>query len=157
MSSVLAAAETTSVFLVRHTEKDLTQTSDPQLTDIGKARAEQWANILQYEQIVAVFSTDTTRTRDTAAPIAAKYGLEVKIYPAKTVTRNELLAGHEGKDIVVVGHSNTIPGITNMLVDEKRYSDLSEDDYDSLFIVDIVSDSSATVTTSRRLIVPLAR
>lgn len=156
LDGVAVAAETTTVYLVRHTEKDLSQKSDPPLTEVGRTRANQWASLLQHEEIAAVFSTDTIRTRDTAAPIAAHYKLEVALYPAKTVTKKELLEGNNGKAIVVVGHSNTVPSIVNMLIGEERYSDLSEEDYDSLFIVDITSDSGKSVASSKHLKVPLA-
>ena len=70
------------VFLVRHGEKaDLSD--NPELSAASHERVAALARNLRNAEIEYVHSSDFTRTRDTAAPTANKYGLEVELYDAR--------------------------------------------------------------------------
>ena len=145
-SQDLVNSKSTTVYLVRHAEKYVDQGRDPALTETGKQRAGKWAEILGQEPIAAVFSTDTTRTRDTAKPIAARHGLDVQLYSANDVNHRNFLAANRGRSVVVVGHSNTIPGFVNGLIQNDKYQDLDETQYSNLYIVTEVNGvASASV------------
>ena len=71
------------VYLVRHAEKADTG-KDPELTDIGKQRADELARMLKDAGVTHIWSTDYKRTRTTAEPLATRLRLKVEIYdPAK--------------------------------------------------------------------------
>ncbi|MGI8793274.1 MAG: histidine phosphatase family protein [Acidimicrobiales bacterium] len=52
---------------------------DPPLDPVGEAQAERAAERLAREGITAIYATTLQRTRQTAAPLAARLGLEVRI------------------------------------------------------------------------------
>lgn len=132
-----AAAQPT-VFLVRHAERaDAgmssagTMASDPELSDVGRARAESLARMLKDAGVVAIYTTEFKRTQQTAGPLAKALGIEAVTVPANAPgTLLEALKTARG-NIVVVGHSNTVPdllrglGVTPVVtIDDKEYDNL---------------------------------
>lgn len=136
-----AQVDTTTIYLVRHTEKELNGDKNPKLTEQGKQRAEFWAKVLSKVDIDVVYSTDTIRTRDTAKPTAKSKDKVIIIYDARGIDYVEFLKSNLNKTVLVVGHSNTTPGFVNALIGEELYQDLDESNYSSLFIVDIVGNN----------------
>jgi hypothetical protein len=62
---------TTNYYLIRHAEKDRsTKDKDPELTDVGLKRAENWAKVFKNIPFDKVYSTDYRRTQQTAFPTA---------------------------------------------------------------------------------------
>lgn len=55
--------------------------SDPPLAEEGHREAEAVAERLQHEEISAIYTTTLTRTKQTAAPLAARLGLEPREEP----------------------------------------------------------------------------
>jgi hypothetical protein len=95
------------VYAVRHAEKGAEGGRDPALSPGGSARAVELARVLSDVPLDAVYSTNTTRTRSTAQPVAEAKGLEIKPYaPGQLAAR--LVAG-TARCVLVVGHSNTVP------------------------------------------------
>jgi phosphohistidine phosphatase SixA len=131
------------VFLVRHGEKaDFTE--DAELSAAGRERAAALARTLRSAEIEYVHSSDFIRTRETAAPTAAEYGLEVELYdPRELPTLVEKLRGTGGRHLVV-GHSITTPPMVELLGGEPTSAINEEGEYDRLYIVTIGSDSTAS-------------
>jgi broad specificity phosphatase PhoE len=124
----------TTVFLVRHAEKEA-EGADPSLTEAGRKRAKALADMLVDAGITAIFSSEFHRTQQTAAPLAERLGIEVTVIPAKDddalVARvRELKPGARS---LIVGHSNTIPGLVSRLVGVKA-AEMSDADYDRLYV-----------------------
>lgn len=72
---------TTSIFIVRHAETDITQPSLP-LTPLGQQRAELLTQTLQAIRFTHVFSSHTTRSRQTVEGVARTNGLPIVQMPA---------------------------------------------------------------------------
>jgi uncharacterized protein (TIGR02246 family) len=128
-------AATTTFILVRHAEKATDDPRDPALTPAGLHRAERLARLLVDRPLTAVYATDYRRTRQTAQPTAASHGLDVTIYDAGQPSHEfaqVLRRRHPGETVLVVGHSNTIPGIMSQLCECMAHS-LEEDEYGDLF------------------------
>lgn len=133
----------TTIFLVRHAEK-MDSSRDPELNLQGKARAVRLMELLSNTGIEQIYSTDYVRTRDTAKPLAEKLNLSINSYrPFDEELVATLKTEMDGKKILVVGHSNTIPDLVNQLIDEKAYQQLADDAYSNLFVVTII-DGKAT-------------
>ena len=129
-----AAPKTDAIFLVRHAEKT-TQKTDPALTDAGKARAVTLADRLEGEGITHIHSSDYIRTRDTAAPLAARLGLDVAIYDAGDLPGiAATLKATPGRHLVV-GHSNTTPQLTELLGGDGGTPIYEATEYDRLYMV----------------------
>lgn len=130
------ALPTTTIILVRHAEKADDGTTDPGLTPEGLARAQRLARTFAPTGVDGIYSTSYERTRSTAKPLAELAGLEVKTYdPKDQEFISKLVTDHPGETLLVVGHSNTVPGMVNTLVGESTYQNLDEMEYDKLFIV----------------------
>ena len=104
--------------IVRHAEKVPDGSDDPELTAAGRARAQAIADTLADTDVVAVYSTDTRRTRQTATPTAQAHGLPIIPYageePAQALA-TRLLDAHSSGTVLVVGHSNTVPALAQAL------------------------------------------
>ena len=130
--------ENTSVFyFFRHAEKDRTDLTNknPSLTTQGLERASKWAVFFKDKKIDAVYSTKYKRTLQTALPIAKEQNLEIINYTPKLLISEKFIANNKGKNIVIVGHSNTTPELVNTLLGEKIYDDILDQDNNDLFIV----------------------
>ncbi len=126
------------VFIVRHAEK--VSGPDPELSAAGKARARALANRLEAEGITRIFSTDTRRTRDTAAPLAARLGLDVEIYDPRRDRELAALIRNSGETVLVVGHSNTVGGLVALfgIAPGEPIDEATE--YDRLYVITLAGD-----------------
>jgi broad specificity phosphatase PhoE len=142
------AQQITTFILVRHAEKVMDGSKDPALTEEGKARAGRLQSLLEKSPVDAVYTTPYKRTRATVEPLALARGVTIREYePQKEPAIDEMLKQHEGKTILVSGHSNTIPEIANWLTGSKEYSEFDESDYGNLLIVSVVKKGSVTKIT----------
>ncbi|MDN7124016.1 histidine phosphatase family protein [Pseudidiomarina sp. 1APP75-32.1] len=118
-----------TIVVVRHAEKAVAE-SDPALNSKGKQRAQLLAEMLSKLDLKAVYSTPFQRTEQTAQPAAKRFDLAVQNYKAGDgeVLVEKLLAAEQ--TALVVGHSNTVPGIVGALgvevesMTEKEYGDV---------------------------------
>lgn len=138
---VSTAAQNKTIILVRHAEKDASGTADkndPVLTDAGKQRAERLSEVIKRYKPGAIYSTDYKRSRDTVAPIAAKRKKQIQIYDSRKP--NDLVDAimkSKTKRFLVVGHSNTIPGLANLLGRKELFKNLDDAEYGAIWIIRI--------------------
>jgi broad specificity phosphatase PhoE len=128
-------------YIVRHAEKAapssgtmMLTTNDPPLNRLGELRAKSLGELLKDKNIGYIFSTNTTRTLSTVAPVASVFHLTPEIYA--TVDEgfiNKLKATK--KNTVVVGHSNTIDDIVNRLTGQPHLTDLPDSAYNNIYLV----------------------
>jgi broad specificity phosphatase PhoE len=131
-----------TIYLVRHSEKDLTSSrpSDPPLTACGKERSVNLSNFLKDVPLDAVYSSNYSRTKNTALPTAKSKGLEITIYnPEELETFSKQLLKSK-QDALVVGHSNTTGVLAGILVDEE-IGEFNLDIYDRIYQVVIYNHS----------------
>lgn len=140
----------TTFYFIRHAEKDRSNpdNKDPELNQKGLGRAMHWAEILNEIDITAVYSTDYERTSMTAAPTVVKKDLLVQYYNPGEINIAAFKAENLGKNVLVVGHSNTTPDFVNKMIGEEKYLPMEDTDNGSLFIVQQIGDK----TTDMRLI-----
>jgi len=129
----------TIVIIVRHAEKAATPANDPPLTETGVARAQALAELLKDAKVAAVMHTPTTRTRETARPVAERFGLTPEVLPMGPLPVHaaavaEAVRKYPGKTIVVVGHSNTILAYVAALGGPDK-GVLCDHNYDGLYTV----------------------
>ena len=128
-------------YIVRHAEKATqgsNMSSDVPLTDEGKERAKTIKEILKNKKIAYVFSTNTIRTKSTAQPTADYFHLTTEIYGPGLDSAFIILVKSKKKNTLIVGHSNTVDDIVNMLAGKKELTtDLPDTEYNRLFIVKI--------------------
>jgi 2,3-bisphosphoglycerate-dependent phosphoglycerate mutase len=140
--STLAIAQEnriTTFILVRHAEKDLTQsTNDPDLSAEGKNRAIKLVEVLKKTDIQAIYSTPYKRTQQTVQPLASVKGLLVMPYQANKMDEiDNMIKQHAGSTVLLSGHSNTVPVILNYLIGEEKYKILEDGDYGNIIVVSV--------------------
>ncbi len=131
-----------TVFVVRHAERADAgrgggggmMANDPDLSAAGHARAASLARMLKDAGITAVYATEFKRTQETAAPLAKAIGVPVTTVPSKDmaalVDKIEAATGN----VLVVGHSNSVPDIVKALGVAAPVT-VADADYDNLFVV----------------------
>jgi broad specificity phosphatase PhoE len=128
-----------SYYIVRHAEKEASgpnmMSGDVPLSSEGKDRAQQLLLQLEEKNLVAIYSTNTIRTKSTVQPAADHFHLPIKIYgPRPDSAFIAELRKYKG-NVLVVGHSNTVDDIVNALTGENKLKDLDESEYNRLFVV----------------------
>lgn len=142
--------EVTTVYLVRHGEKSTVVANDPDpvLTAAGRARANALAVRLANVGITNVISTQWTRTRETAQPLASVLGLTTEIVPTGGSAFADSAAAavlrHRGGTILVVGHSNTIASVIAAL-GGPRLPDLCDSEHSNLFVMRITRSQAPVI------------
>ena len=121
-------------YLVRHAEKT-TEKLNPALTAEGKDRAQGLADRLTKIPLSAIYSSDYTRTRDTAAPAAKAHGLDVKIYDPRDLDGFAKSLLNQKGHILVVGHSNTTPQLSALLGGEAGEPIVEATEYDRFYVL----------------------
>ncbi len=121
-------------YLVRHAEKEL-EGDDPALSPAGEERAEELARILRDVKFDGIYSTDTRRTRDTAAPLIAQTGLSLRFYDGRELTEFAQQLSDLTGNYLIVGHSNTTPDLVRALGGEGGDPIVEADEYDRLYQV----------------------
>jgi broad specificity phosphatase PhoE len=110
-----AASAQTAVYVVRHAEKIGESMNHPstELSETGKKRAENLAEILRDAGITTIYVTDTVRARETARPLAEALGVTPQIYEGRDTDGlvKRIRAKHPSETVLVVGHENTIGDI----------------------------------------------
>lgn len=154
--TALPAHDGIAVVVVRHAEKDDDDKLDPSLAGNGEVRAQALAATLAGAGLDRAIATQFRRTRDTAAPAAAAAGIDVEVreinggnaatYASDLAT--DLRTMPAGSTVLVVGHSNTVPGIVEALSGQAPEA-MPETEYDRYTLVLLDADGGARVITSR--------
>jgi broad specificity phosphatase PhoE len=144
------STSTTTVVVVRHAERQGTMAADPPLSPDGQARAQHLASLFGQShgtgRIDAIYVTDTRRTQQTAAPLAADLGLKPVVMPAADVeeTASRVLRDNRGEHVLIVAHSNTVPALIHDL-SGLTVPPIGEDEYGNMYIVTIPARGAATL------------
>lgn len=123
-----------TLYIIRHAEKDRTAWwDDPEvdrfrpLTEVGRERSQRWVSHLHNAELAAIYTSETSRTVNTGAPLAMALGIPLlpSSSSANEDNMGEFLKGlandhREDKAVLVVGHSNSIPQLLRALGAEKK-------------------------------------
>ena len=142
MTTILAQESdvtTSTYFLIRHAEKVRVDSTDvnPDLNERGYQRTENWKKILQHVSFDAIYSTDYNRTLKTVAPIAKTSNLELILYDPLKVDYQLFQTKNKGKNVLIVGHSNTIPQFVNALIKQQKYPEIDDAEFSHLYMITI--------------------
>lgn len=143
--------EPTTLIFVRHAERAEDGTRNPPISEEGQKRAVNLYQALSEYDIKAIYSTPYKRTQMTAKPTADSLGLEVQEYGFEGIQDflASLIIEHEGAAVLIVGHSNTTPALTNMVLGEEKFEQLEESAYGDIFIVMTSEFGSGEVKQSK--------
>lgn len=144
-----AGATATTVLLVRHAEKAALPADDPPLSDLGQQRVEALGRMVADAGITRIFASDKRRTQQTVAPLADRLGLAVEVVAAKDAAGlAAAIRSRPGGVVLVAGHSNTLGPIAGAL-GAPEPPEISEADYDTLYVVTVPVEGPATLVRLR--------
>lgn len=129
--------QATVFIIVRHGEKE-NNGKNPHLSEAGKNRAKNLAELLKNSKIDNAYSTDYFRTRETVENLVLEKKLEVKIYNPSKISdfvKNELVF-NQSKNIIS-GHSNTNPLLLNEICKVNFYKDIPDAKFSDIYIVNV--------------------
>jgi 2,3-bisphosphoglycerate-dependent phosphoglycerate mutase len=127
-------------YIVRHAEKDTAGGNNPAISVTGKERAGDLFRALKKKKIDLIFISQYKRTGMTADSLRIYQHIDTVHYAAdltgdKLFEQINLRAG-KAKNILVVGHSNTLPGIIRKAgVLSYTVKEIPDGEYDNLFVV----------------------
>ena len=126
-------------FVVRHAERAdagmaATKDKDPDLSDIGRARAESLAAMLKDARVTQIYVSEFKRTHQTAAPLAALLKLTPVTIVQKDIAQLAARTQEAPGNVLIVGHSNTVPEILRALGIQDQIT-IDDAEFDNLFIV----------------------
>lgn len=144
-NSIVAQKETTAnkttYYFIRHAEKTISaENKDPDLTELGYQRAESLITIFKHVTFDAIYSTNYKRTKNTGIPLANNQGISLTIYDPFSFDLYKFTHDSEGKTILIIGHSNTIPNMVNTIIEKDVYETIDEDEYNNLYQVITIGD-----------------
>ena len=126
-----------TIYLVRHAERGATtgpSATDTHLSATGRARAERLAAALKDAKITGIYTTEYKRTQETAAPLVHSLGIQPEVISAGETSRLVARLKVSRGNVLVVGHSNTLPLIINLLGVSSPVT-IAESEFDNLFVV----------------------
>ena len=130
-------------YLIRHAEKvRINKTDrDPALNEKGIIRALNWKDYFIDKDISKIYSTNYKRTLETVKPIEKAIGLTAILYSPSNIDYKNFILSNKGEKVLVVGHSNTIPGFVNELINDQVYSQIDDLNNSNLYIVNLCDSS----------------
>ncbi len=139
----LASAQQ-AVILVRHAELQgaaMAPAKDLALSEAGEARAKRLAGILKDAGVGAIYVTDFVRTLKTAEPLSRELNRELTVLPKGDPQElvERLRKNHGGQTVVLVGHTDTLPGLLKARGHPADIK-IEAQDYGNIFVVTPKSD-----------------
>lgn len=134
-----AAGAQQAVILVRHAELPGAAMANPKdvpISPTGRARAQRLAALLKDAGVSAIYVTDFLRTNQTAQPLAQALGKPLTVVPKgdpKDLAAR-LRKEHAGQTVLLVGHTDTLPGLIQALGHPGEIK-IDAQDYGNVFIV----------------------
>ena len=128
-----------NLYIVRHAEKDTG--SNPPLTLAGKKRAGELYRILKNKKINLIFTSNYKRNIMTADSLRQAINVDTVIYTPEVSAEKlfQRIAERAGdaKNILIIGHSNTLPGIIRKAgITTYTVKELPDTEYDNLFVIE---------------------
>ena len=128
-----------TIILVRHAELLNAPMSGPKqvpLSEAGSDRARRLAGLLKDSGIDAIYVTDFVRTQKTAEPLSQELHKPLTVIPKGDPRQliERLRASRDAHAVLVVGHSDTLPGLLKTLGYPGDIK-IEPQDYGNLFVV----------------------
>ena len=138
--SISITSCTHSYYVVRHAEKATVtgnmSANDRPLSELGQQRATALRDYMSGKKISAIYSTNTIRTKSTAQPTSDQFQIPIQPYGPRPDSTFINLVKSIDKNVLIVGHSNTIDDIANLLSGSTQVAgDLPDGEYDNIFII----------------------
>jgi 2,3-bisphosphoglycerate-dependent phosphoglycerate mutase len=134
-----AQSSNKTIVLVRHAEKNPPvdgDKGDPDLSAEGRERAVRLMRAVKKYKPHEIFATEYKRTKQTAEPIAQYRKKQIQTYDASKQAElvSEIMAS-KTDHYLIVGHSNTIPGLANLLAKKEIFRNLVDAEHGVIWVI----------------------
>lgn len=131
----LTSCSTSTIYIVRHAER-ANDSDTTSISAVGQRRAQVLAERLGNSGIDSIFTTPYLRTRQTAAPLAQRLNISLATYPTQPMQAVvDRLKRIRSKQVLVVGHSNTVLEIVRGLGAKPAKQKIEHNEFSDLFVV----------------------
>jgi phosphohistidine phosphatase SixA len=136
-------ANSTTVVVIRHAEKELGSAADPTLSSEGEARAALLANMFGdvkgAGRLDAIYTSAALRNRLTAAPLAGRLGILPTVAPSDDPKglAHRVLRDNSGRRVMIIGHIDTVPEIVAALSGRSDIPSMDEKEYGVMYVVTV--------------------
>jgi broad specificity phosphatase PhoE len=144
-------ANSTTVIVIRHAEKESISAPDPPLSAAGEARAALLARLFGQPKgagrLDAIYISSALRNRMTAAPLAARLEIVPIVAPTDDpkALAHRVLRENSGKRVMIIGHTNTVPDMVAALSGRSDIPQINEQEFGTLYIVTVPRIGRANV------------
>lgn len=125
----------TTYYFIRHAEKEWDGTYDPPLSELGRKRAEHWAEFLTNKGIEKVYCTKLIRTQQTAQVLMDRLSLDFEVYNPNDFYVEKFKEETRGKTVLIVGHQDATPNLVNILVGKRKYKYIESSNFSNFYEV----------------------
>jgi broad specificity phosphatase PhoE len=125
------------VFLLRHAEQASgADTDDPPLTETGQRRAGALATMLKDAGLTAIYTSESQRTIQTAAPLTQALQIEPTRLPRGDIAGliHRLRTQHVDGRVLIISHALTIPHLLQAFGHPEEVV-IQREEYDRLFVI----------------------
>ena len=142
--TAVAQEDVTTYYLIRHAEKNRTDSSNrnPNLNTQGHKRAAHWATVFKTVSFDMIYSTDYNRTKQTAQPTADAQNVKLFVYNPSNMYSESFKHNTTGKNVLIVGHSNTTAAFANKILGEQKFKSIADNNNSNLYIITVTKDSA---------------
>jgi len=155
LAAALAAGAQSTVFVVRHADRG-PEEPDALLTPRGLRQADELAALLADAGIKHIYTTEFTRTKQTAAPTAKAASVEPAVVAqadfAGLIARIRSTL-RDGEATLVVGHRSSVPEIVQAL-SGRAIPPLVYNEFTRVVAVTLFPDGRSSVVTLRYGLAP---
>jgi broad specificity phosphatase PhoE len=117
-AAIPVRSEPRTIYVMRHLDTPA-GVADPDLTAAGQANARRLASWFRNRKLDALHVSTAKRAQQSVAPLATAKGLTPLLYDPRDGAGLIVRVKESGGDVLVVGHSNTVPDIIEQLGGER--------------------------------------
>ena len=135
----LFSCSTTRFYVVRHAEKTSNNCNAPLAQPQGFNRAGALKDSLLSKQVDSIFVSTCLRTQQTAQPLATAQSITMIQFeptPDQTQSLISRLNKIKGKNVLIAGHTNTVPEIV-LGLSGVTITPIADTDFDNMYIIRI--------------------
>ncbi len=122
------------LIMIRHAEK-LSREEDAGITEKGALRTSDLATMMEGYPVNAVYVTEFQRSQQTGKILSDALGCPLVAYGARDFEKLiESIIDQGHQRVIIVGHANTIPDLTNFIASTSLKS-YTETDYSRMVII----------------------
>lgn len=138
------------VYIIRHAEKDLTDTTDnPALTPAGEERAQRLVGEIGDVELDGIFSTAFDRNMNTVKPLAEAKKVAIENYEWHNWQPVvDKIKQQPGKNFVICGHGDNMLPMITAFGGRAPVDSLGKHEYDKIFRLELRADTTMVEMTS---------